>query len=155
MYLLHDIRYCPVAAVLLPLVSGGHRRQKHSLAHSSVCRTTEHTQSAIVVQKIFYQSFYSMQSSSSKIGTYITHNWVGVTKHLWKTSSTEAIEVPCCSWDWSCGVFLVIVSSCREEEASRRGQGDDDRMSVINRKGMSTATRSSGSNWKDTDKHRW
>lgn len=41
--LLHDIRYCPVATVLLLLVSGGHWRQKHSLAHSPVCRTTERT----------------------------------------------------------------------------------------------------------------
>lgn len=40
-YLLHDIKYCPVATALLLLLNGGHRRQKHSLAHSPVCRTTE------------------------------------------------------------------------------------------------------------------
>lgn len=43
-YLLHDIRYCPVATVLLLLATGGHWRQKHSLAHSSVCKTTTYKQ---------------------------------------------------------------------------------------------------------------
>lgn len=41
-HLLQEMRYCPVATVLLLLVPAGHRRQKHSLAHSDVCRTTEH-----------------------------------------------------------------------------------------------------------------
>lgn len=40
-YLLHESRYCPVAtALLLLLPPDGQRRQKHSLAHSPVCRTT-------------------------------------------------------------------------------------------------------------------
>ncbi|TNN63888.1 hypothetical protein EYF80_025882 [Liparis tanakae] len=55
-------------------------------------------------------------------------------------------QVPSCSCDCCCCVFVFIVISSREEEASRRGHGDNDRMSVINRKGMSTATWSSGSN---------
>lgn len=42
-HLLHEIRYCPVATVLLLLLGGGHRRQKHSLAHSPVCKTTDRT----------------------------------------------------------------------------------------------------------------
>lgn len=43
-YLLHNSTYCPVAiAILLSLFRGGHLRQKHSVAHSPVWRTTEHT----------------------------------------------------------------------------------------------------------------
>lgn len=58
--------------------------------------------------------------------------------------------VPPCSCDGACGVLLLIVSIWREDEASRRGQGDDEQILAISRNGMSTTMCSSGSNLRNT-----
>lgn len=83
-----------------------------------------------------------LQNHWTHTTTFTAFKW-----KIWNVKSLFENLVPPCSCDGACGVLLLIVSIWREDEASSRGQGDDDWMSAISKNGMSTTTCSRGSNW--------